>query len=27
MPLPTKADMALAAGDDTTTDDEDTSTP
>ena len=27
MPLPTKADMALAAGDDKTTDDEDTSTP
>jgi hypothetical protein len=27
MPLPTKANMALAAGDDRTTDDEDTSTP
>jgi hypothetical protein len=27
MPLPTKADMALAADDDRTTDDEDTSTP
>ena len=27
MPLPTTADMALAAGDDKTTDDEDTSTP
>jgi hypothetical protein len=27
MPLPTRAEMALAAGDDKTTDDEDTSTP
>ena len=27
MPLPTKGEMALAAGDDETTDDEDTSTP